>query len=134
LLQTVSLCLVLLAAIWLVGVGLLMAFRPAYAAHLCDRMGAELQASNWRVHVPEQLLRVLAGGALILRAAASKAPLFFSIFGWILVVSSIILLVLPVRVHGGFGHFLRPLLRPQPIRLLSPVPVIAGIGLGYFAT
>ena len=132
-LQTISLGVVLIAAVWLVGVGLFMTFCPSYAAHLCERMAAELQASNWRVHVPEQLLRILAGAALIQRSPASKAPLFFGIFGWILVVSSIILLLLPVRWHGGFGNFLRPLLKPRPIRLLSPVPVIAGLGLGYLA-
>jgi hypothetical protein len=110
-----------------------MAFRPAYAAHLCERMTVELQESNWRVHVPEQLLRVLAGAALIFRASASKAPLVFGIFGSILVITSPVLLALPVRVHGRFGQLIRPILQPRPLRLLSPVPVIAGIALAYLA-
>jgi hypothetical protein len=110
-----------------------MAFRATYAAHLCERMTSQLQASNWRVHVPEQLLRVLAGAALILRAPASKTPLLFSTFGWILVISSSILLVLPVRFHGGLGKYMKPLFKPPSIRVLSPVPMIVGLGLGYLA-
>lgn len=132
--QTFALILVATAGLWLVGVALLMAFLPEYSLALCNKMSARLEASSRRVQFIEQGLRVLAGVALVVRAPASKLPLAFEIFGWLLIVSSTIIMLLPIRWHGKYGALVFARLTPLALRLLSPVPAIVGTGLIWAAT
>ena len=131
--QAIALIVVAAAGFWLVGVAFLMALRPRYCLHLFEKMSASLERSNWRLQFTEQGLRVLAGVALIMRAPASKLPLVFEVAGWLLVATSLQILVAPIRWHGAYGHWWVGRIAPLAIRVLSPVPMMAGAGLIYAA-
>ena len=94
--QAIALIVVAAAGLWLVGVALLMALRPRYCLQLFEKMSANLERSNWRLQFTEQGLRVLAGVALIVRAPASKLPLVFEVAGWLLVATSLLIMVAPI--------------------------------------
>jgi hypothetical protein len=132
-LQSAALIIVIAAGLWLAGVGALMAFRPSYCLELFERMTANLEASNWRLNITEQGLRIAAGAALVMRAPASRLPMAFEVAGWILVASSVLILVVPVRWHGAYGRWWVGRIAPPAVRVLSPVPVLAGAGLIYAA-
>lgn len=131
--QIISLAIILVGGAWLVGIALLMAVRPSYCLQILGMMGAKLEASDWRLHFTEQGLRLAAGAALILRSPFSKMPLLLWAFGWMIVVSSIIIVASPVRWHGAFATWWSRRLNPLIIRLLSPVSLLMGVGLIYFA-
>src|SRR5690349_11170011 len=101
--QGVALVLVTIAGVWLIGIALLMAIRPSYCLHLLHVMRARLEASDWRLQLAEQTMRIVAGAALIISAPASRSPALLSVFGWMIVVSSVLILMLPIRWHGAFG-------------------------------
>jgi hypothetical protein len=124
---------VIAAGLWLAGVGALMAFRPSYCLELFERMTAALEASNWRLQITEQGLRIVAGAALITRAPASELPMAFEVAGWILVATSVLILVVPVRWHAAYGRWWVGRIAPLAVGVLSPVPVLAGAGLIYAA-
>ena len=128
--QAIALIVVVAAGLWLVGVAFLMALRPRYCLHLFEKMSANL---NWRLQFTEQGLRVLAGVALIARAPASRLPLVFEVAGWLLVATSLLIMVAPIRWHGAYGTWWVKRLTPLVIRILSPVPAAAGAGLIYAA-
>jgi hypothetical protein len=130
-LHSVALIVVLAAGLWLAGVGALMAVSPRYCLDLLARMTASLEASSWRLNLTEQGLRILAGAALVVRASASKAPLLFEVAGGVLIVSSTLILLAPMRWHASYGRALLRRLSPLVVRTLSPVPVLAGAGLIY---
>lgn len=132
-LQVIALIVVAAAGLWLVGVAFLMALRPRYCLHLFEKMSADLKRSNWRLQFTEQGLRVLAGMALIVRAPASKLPLVFEVAGWLLVATSLLIIVAPIRWHGVYGMWWVKRLPPLVIRVLSPVPAAVGAGLIYVA-
>lgn len=132
-LQTPALIVVIAVGVWLARVGMLMAFRPARCLHLLERMTANLEASNWRLNVTEQGLRIFAGAALIVRGPASKLPTAMEIAGWVLVISSALISVAPVRWHGAYGRWWVGRIKPLAIRALSPVPAVVGAGLIYAA-
>jgi len=132
-LQDISLIVVAAASLWLVGVAFLMAMRPRYCLHLLEKMKANLERSNWRLQFTEQGLRVLAGVALIVRAPASKLPLVFDVAGWLLVATSMLIMVAPIRWHGVYGTWWVKQLTPLIIRILSAAPAAAGAGLIYAA-
>ena len=131
--QTAALIVVIMAGFWLIAVGLLMAVRPRLGLRLCETMAAGLERSSWRVQYSEQGLRVLAGAALIVRAPASKLPLLFEMAGWILVVTSLLIMVAPISWHAAYGRLLLKRLTPLMLRTLSPIPALAGTGLIYAA-
>ena len=131
--QTIALVIVVIAGLWLAGVAFLMALRPLYCLHLLEKMSANLRASNWRLNLAEQGLRILAGVALIVHSAASKLPLVFEVAGWLVLVSSILILVLPIRWHAAYGFWWTRRLTPSALRVLSPIPAIVGVGLIYAA-
>ena len=131
--QDIALIVVAAAGLWLVGVAFLMALRPRYCLHLFEKMSANLERSSWRLQFTEQGLRVLAGVALIVRAPASKLPLVFEVAGWLLVASSLLIMVAPIRWHGAYGRWWVGRIAPLAIRVLSPVPMMAGAGLIYAA-
>jgi hypothetical protein len=131
--QLSALFVVAIAGLWLVGVAFLMAVRPRYALHLLETMSANLERSNWRLQVTEQGLRILVGMALIVRAPASKFPLAFEIAGWLLVASSLLIMIAPIRWHGAYGTWWVKRLTPTVIRILSPVPAMLGMGLIFAA-
>jgi hypothetical protein len=131
--QTLALLIVSAAGLWLVAVAVLMAVRPVYSLHLYDRMLANLEAGSHRQNLIEQGLRLLAGAALIVRSPASKLPMPFEIFGWLLVVSSLFVMVAPIRWHAAYGSWWGMRLTSLAVRILSPVPAIVGVGLIYAA-
>ena len=131
--QTAAFIIVVAAGVWLIGVALLMAFLPSYCLHLFEKMSANLAAHNWRLNLMEQGLRILAGAAFIMHASASKLPLLFQVAGWMIVASSLMILVLPMKWHGAFGFWWHKRLTPLILRLLSPLPAAAGAGLLYAA-
>jgi len=131
--QAGALILVVAAGVWLVGVAIVMAFRPAYGLHLMEKMSATLERSGWRLQFSEQGLRVLVGLALIVRAPASKLPLLFEVAGWVLVGTSLLIIAAPIRWHGAYGRWLLKGLTPLMLRILSPVSALAGAGLIYAA-
>ncbi len=102
----------LLAAIVVTAFGLaLIAFtgvvfvKPA----LAERFVASF-ASSARAHHVEMGLRLLAGGALIVRAPAMWQTNLFRLIGWTIVISSVALLVMPWQWHNSFGKRVLPVL------------------------
>jgi len=88
-----------------------------------------LSASNRTVNNVEQGLRLLAGLSLLLRSPASKLPQAFEISGWFIILSSLVLLVLPLRWHSTYAVWWADRLEPTTVRLVASVSALAGMGL-----
>jgi len=135
--QTLALLIVSAAGLWLVAVAVLMAVRPVYSLHLYDRMLANLEAGSHRQNLIEQGLRLLAGAALIVRSPASKLPMPFEIFGWLLVfalctLGEVVFTASPGKWLLGFVIGTASAARAPMWRLLlrwcakyAPVPLVA---------
>ncbi len=90
--------------LFLIGLGVLALIKPL-------RAGLFLQsfASSARAHYTEQLLRLLAGTALVTFAPWMWFPDLFRYFGWLIVVTAVGLLLTPWRWHHEFGKWAIPL-------------------------
>lgn len=116
------------AGLWLIGVGALMALLPNTALRVL-----RLTASTRTINNTEQGLRLIAGLALLLRSPASKLPQVFEIVGWFIVLSSLVLLVLPLKWHSAYAIWWADRLKPAAVRLVAPMSALAGISLIYAA-
>ncbi len=90
--------------LFLVGLAVLAVVRPLAAATFLRSF-----ASSARAHYTEQLLRLLAGAALVVFSASMWMPDLFWLFGWIIVVTAVALLLTPWRWHHEFGKWAIPL-------------------------
>ena len=64
-------------------------------------------ASSARTHCIEQVSRVLIGAALVVLSPTMWQPKVFWLFGWAIVVSSVVLLCIPWQWHRRLGDRLR---------------------------
>ena len=107
--------------VWLIGLGGLMFVAPRRALGALGRMG-----SSGLIHCGEMALRILAGGALVVAAGASRFPPVISIIGWFLMVSAVILLMLPRRWHAAYSTWWAGHIPVTAVRLVAPVSWLMG--------
>lgn len=84
-------------------------------------------ASSARAHYLEQLLRLIVGISMLLFSKSMVYAQFFEMFAWIIVLSTIVLILIPWTWHNKLGKWAIPL----TIRNLRFYAVSASI-LGVF--
>jgi hypothetical protein len=84
-------------------------------------------ASNAAVHYGELLARSVVGLAFVVRASHVPFPWSFAGFGWLLVVTSAGLLLVPWRRHRAFTQ----LAVPRALRRL-PLIAVTSLAAGIF--
>lgn len=87
-------------------------------------------ASSPRAHYLEQSLRLIVGGALTVFAPAMWFADFFTVLGWMIVVTTIALLLLPWRWHHEFANRTIPLVIAH-MRLFALVAFTLGVAVFY---
>ena len=81
-------------------------------------------ATSPALHYLEQALRLIVGGAFVLHAPAMRFSLVFTVFGWVMVLTTAMLVLVPWRWHR---HFAQQAV-PQALRFL-PLLGLASLGL-----
>ncbi len=112
--------LVLAAGLYLVGLGVAALAKPATASRFLSAF-----ASSAPLHYLELGLRIVVGLAFVRQAPGMPATLAFLVMGWVLVLTSAGLALVPWRWHRRFAE--RAV--PQALRYL-PVLGIASLGFG----
>jgi len=95
---------VIAAGIYLVVLGGAAFFRPEETKTFLAGF-----ASSARAHFLEMFIRLVVGVALVLLAPEMTFPAVFSLFGWVLVVTTLVLFAIPWRVHYRFAKWTVPL-------------------------
>lgn len=99
--------IVVLAALYLLGLAATSFLAPFHAARFLNGF-----AGSARIHFLEMLVRFIVGCAFITYAPRMLYPSAFLLFGWVLVVTTVILLLLPWRWHHRFARkFVPPITR-----------------------
>jgi hypothetical protein len=83
------------------------------------------------INYAEITIRLIPALALIVYAAHSKFPSIFSIIGWFMALTSLVLYFVPRKIHHAFSTKSSAMLKPLYIRLLSPFAFLIGCGLLY---
>ncbi len=66
-------------------------------------------ASSARAHYTEQAARLIAGAAIVIFAPSMWYPDLFKVFGWLIIVTTLGLLLIPWQWHHKFGKWAIPL-------------------------
>ena len=97
--NTIALLGILLAGFYLVGLAVLSFMNRAAARRFL--LGF---AGSACVHYLELATRLAVGGAFVIRAPLMKFPTVFSLFGWVLIITTACLLALPWQTHQRFAQ------------------------------
>jgi len=89
-------------------------------------------ASSAKTHYIEQILRILVGGALVIYSSSMWQAGLFWLIGWIIVASSVGLLLIPWQWHHRLAEKLLPVLI-QHMRLYAIGSLAFGIFILYAA-
>jgi hypothetical protein len=98
-----------------------MLFAPVKAREILRKAGS----TNF-INYAEITMRMIPATALILYSDHSRYPEFFKIFGWVMLITSIILYFVPRRMHHQLSLKYASVLKPLFIQLLSPLAFLLG--------
>lgn len=113
--------IVVLAGLWLIGLAGVALAKPGLARRFLDRF-----ASSAFTHFIEVFIRICAGVAFIIYSPQMRFPAFFSVFGWILLLTSVVLLFVPWRLHRRFADRSLPLVTGRMV-LFALASLVGGI-------
>lgn len=79
------------------------------------------------INYAEITLRMVPASALIIYADYSEYPELFKVFGWFMLVTSLILYFVPRKLHHDFSNKCADRLKPLYFRLIAPFSILIGI-------
>ncbi len=107
--------------IFIILIGFLMLFNPKKARIILRKAGS----TNF-INYSEITIRLIPAIALILHADFAKYPEGFKILGWIMVITSFILFVIPKKTHHKFSMNSADRLKPIYFQFISLLAFIFG--------
>jgi len=122
----ISKCIIILFGVFIIYVGLLMFFDPEKARATLMKAGS----TNF-INYGEITMRMIVALALIFYSEFSKYPEMFKIFGWFMLVTSLILYCVPRKLHHRFSLTSAAILKPVFVRVLSPFSLLLGSAIIY---
>ena len=117
---------VIIFGIFIILVGFLMLFAPQKAREILRKAG-----STHMINYTEITLRMIPAAALVLVADFSKFPVFFSVLGWFMLATSMVLYLVPRKMHHQYALRSAEMLSPLYLRLISPLSMFFGGMLIY---
>jgi hypothetical protein len=105
LMNTVGAVIVVFAGIWLISLSAVAIVKPESLKEFFLKF-----ASSAFTHFLEMVLRLIAGAAFVLCAPQMKYSLIFTVFGCLLIVTSVVLLFVPWKLHRDFAHRSLPMM------------------------
>lgn len=95
---------VVAVGVYLIGLALVIVIRPLRAERFLKSF-----ACSARAHYTEQALRMIAGAAIVVFAPSMWYPDLFTLFGWVIIVTTLGLLFIPWQWHHTFAKWVIPL-------------------------
>ena len=118
--------IVVFFGIFLIFVGFLMLFAPRMARQTLRKAGS----TNF-INYAEITIRMIPAAGLVLYSEFSKFPDFFKLLGWFMIITSLVLYIVPRRIHHSYSLWCAEILKPFYFQLISPFSFLFGGFLIY---
>ncbi len=113
---------VIIFGIFIIFVGFVMLIKPEIARNTVRKAG-----STNLINYGEITIRLIPAIALILSSSLSRFPRFFEIFGWTMLITSLLLNLVPRKTHHSFSMKSADILKPIYFRMISPFAFVLGL-------
>lgn len=117
---------VILFGIFFIIVGFMMLIKPQKVNDTLRKAGS----TNF-INYAEITIRIIPAIGLIIASVNSKYPDILRMFGWFMLITSLILYFVPRKLHHEFSIKSADILKPFYFQLISPFAFIVGILLIY---
>jgi uncharacterized membrane protein YfcA len=118
--------IVLLFGVFFIFIGTIMLIKPKIARAILRKA-----ASTNLINYTEITLRMIPAIGLILAADQAKVPNVFKTIGWFMLLTSILLYLVPRKLHHDFSNKAADILKPFYFQLIAPFSILIGIILIY---
>jgi len=118
--------IILLFALFILSVGFLMLYDPNKARHILRKAG-----STPLINYTELSLRMVPAFSMVMYAEYAHFPLFFSLLGYFMIATSVILMIIPRQWHHQYALQCAEILQPMYVRFMSIPSFIFGAVLIY---
>ena len=112
--------------IFIILVGFLMLFRPKKVIQILRKM-----ASTNLINYTEITLRLIPASAMIIYADFATYPNIFRFYGWIMLITTLVLFFIPRTIHHNFSLKIADNFKPFYFQLISPFSFLIGTFLIY---
>ena len=112
---------VIFFGLFIIFIGFIMLVKPKKARTTLRKAGS----TNF-INYAEITIRLIPATALILHSDFSKYPEAFKIFGWIMLITSLVLYIVPRKFHHKFSMKSADILKPIYFQLISPFAFLFG--------
>ena len=113
--------IVVLAGIWLIGLAAVAVARPELVKQFFGTF-----ASSAFAHFLEMFMRITVGVAFVIYSPQMKFSAIFAGFGWLLILTTVVLLFVPWKIHRRFADRSLPMVMDR-MKLFAIVSAIGGI-------
>ncbi|HTO15820.1 MAG TPA: hypothetical protein VLZ83_08615 [Edaphocola sp.] len=118
--------IIIIFGLFFIWVGFLMLINPKKANDILRKAGS----TNF-INYAEITIRIIPAIGLIISADYSKFPNIFKIFGWFMLLTSLVLYFVPRQLHHNFSVKAANILKPLYFQLISPFAFLIGTLLIY---
>jgi uncharacterized membrane protein YfcA len=118
--------IVIAFGIFIILVGFLMLFEPKKINPILRKM-----ASTNLINYTEITLRLIPASAMIICADFAKYPNIYKFYGWIMLITTLVLFFIPRTIHHNFSLKIADNFKPFYFQLISPFSFLIGIFLIY---
>src|SRR5690606_18822107 len=123
---TLAKWIVILFGVFFMFAGIIMLFKPKIARATLQKAGS----TNF-INYAEITIRMIPAIAFISYAEYSKFPEVFTIVGWFMVITSLVLYAIPRQLHHRFSLKSAQILLPLYLQIIAPFSMFIGILIIY---
>jgi len=120
--EVISKILVFVFGMFLIFSGFLMFLNPERARATIGKAGSTII-----INYGELIVRLLLGISFVIAAKTNTYEQYFTIFGYFLIISAVILMLTPMKTHHKFSTKAAETLKPMYLRICAPFSI--GFGL-----
>lgn len=119
--ELVSKVIIICFGLFLIYSGFLMFINPEKARAIIGKAGSTIV-----INYGELIIRLVLGISFVICAKTNPYEQCFSIFGYFLIISAVILMLTPMKIHHKFSTKAAETLKPIYLRICAPFSIFFG--------
>lgn len=120
--ELVSKYIIICFGLFLIYSGFLMFLNPEKVRAIIGKAGSTIL-----INYGELIIRLLLGISFVISAGVNAYQQYFTIFGYFLIISAVILMLTPMKTHHKFSTKAAETLKPIYLRICAPFSIGFGI-------
>ena len=120
--ELVSKYIIICFGLFLIYSGFLMFLNPEKVRVIIGKAGSTIL-----INYGELIIRLLLGISFVISAGVNAYQQYFTIFGYFLIISAVILMLTPMKTHHKFSTKAAETLKPIYLRICAPFSIGFGI-------